>query len=193
MDFFHSKVAMQLVAQYLKHLGMRPATDDDQAFIEQLYASTRDDLRLFSGNPALVANLIAMQQNLQAAGYRSQFPHALHAILEHRGAPVGRIIVDFAAAEVRLVDIAFLPEARGQGFGRAILHALQQSAHARHLPLALRVHSGNVQARGLYLALGFQVCANDGLAEQMIWRNDAETLSETDAQAVTRTTHSTNS
>lgn len=161
---------MHTFKQYLQPLDARAVGGEDQAFLQQLYASTRDDLRQFPGNPAMIASLIAMQQNMQAIGYRNCYPDALHLILEFEGSAIGRVMVDFAAAEIRLVDISLLPQARNQGFGRSILHALQQSAGTKNLPLALTVNKNNPHARRLYLALGFQVCQDEELAEQMVWR-----------------------
>jgi ribosomal protein S18 acetylase RimI-like enzyme len=168
---------MYTLAQHLAHLAhltVRASTSDDQAFLQQLYASTRDDLRHFPGGPALVASLITMQQNLQTAGYSQQFPDATHLIVAHQGAPVGRIITHVSHTAMRLVDIALLPAARKRGFGRAILQALQHSASAQNLPLSLRVNTNNPHAKRLYLAQGFQVCASDALADQMIWRDHAD-------------------
>ena len=165
---------MKIIAQHLKFLTVRPATEADQAFIKQLYASTRDDLRLFPGSPALIASLIDMQETLQAGGYRSQFPDAQHGLLEHGNSPVGRVIVNVGGAEVRLVHIALLPAAQRRGFGRAVVLALQHGARARNLPLALRVDKDNINAKRLYLALGFQVCASDDIADQMLWSGDLQ-------------------
>ncbi len=168
---------MHTLAQHLQHLELRAISEQDQAFLQILYATTRDDLRQLPGSAAL----INMQYDLQTRGFRQQFPDAMHAILERQGVAVGRIIVNFAATEIRLVDISFLPQARRQGFGRAVLQALQHSAKVRNLPLALRVSRGNPHAKRLYLALGFQVCADDSVAEQMIWRQNTEARAEVDA------------
>ncbi len=165
---------MHKLAQHLQDLDLRAITDDDQGFLQALYASTRDDLRRFPGTPAMIANLINSQQHLQTVGYSSQFPDAHYWILEHIGKAVGRVIVNVTADEIRLVNFSLLPEARRRGFGRAILLALQQRAIANNLPLALRVNSDNPVAKRLYLALGFEVCASDQLACQMIWRPTAD-------------------
>jgi ribosomal protein S18 acetylase RimI-like enzyme len=153
----------------------RPA-DADQPFLLHLYASTRDDLRGIDGDPALVASLIAMQRRFQEAGWRENFPAAQQYILVFQGTPIGHIVVDMGTRALRLVDIALLPQARGQGHGSAIVRALQRCAAAAGLPLALSVNSDNGRARRLYLALGFHRSDTNGadaLSEQLVWRAGA--------------------
>jgi ribosomal protein S18 acetylase RimI-like enzyme len=113
-----------------------------------------------------------MQQRLQAAGYRQSFPDAEYRVLEIDGVPCGRIVLAAGAGQLRLVDIALLPEARGQGFGRRVLGALQACAAGHGMPLTLSVHHSNPNARRLYQALGFRALSRDEMAEQMIWNNE---------------------
>ena len=157
------------LADFLHPLGARAAQDGDVDFLARLYASTRMDLHSATANPAFVASLIAMQQRLQGAGYRRDFPHAATVLLERQGTPCGRIVVDAGADALRLVDLALLPQARGQGLGRHILGALQRWAASDALPLALSVHHSNPGARRLYLALGFQSRSRNDVAEQLQW------------------------
>lgn len=149
----------------------RAARDGDAEFLARLYASTRADLHSITAEPAFVAALIAMQQRLQGAGYRRDFPDATYLLLEHHDTPCGRIVVDAAPLALRLVDIALPPEHRGRGLGSHILRALQGCAARHALPLTLAVHHANAPARRLYLALGFQSCGGNDVSEQMIWNN----------------------
>ena len=155
----------------LHPLRARAPDDADADFLARLYASTRPDLDSKTADPAFVASLIGMQQRFQAAGYRNDFPAASHLLLERGGAPCGRIVVDAGAQALRLVDIALLPEARGQGLGRHVLLALQACATQLGVPLTLSVHHSNPQARRLYLALGFHAHTINAVSEQMVWNN----------------------
>lgn len=84
---------------------------------------------------------------------------------------MARIVVNVGAAELRLVDIAVLPEARGSGIGTRTLRALQRCAADQGLALTLSVHHSNPNARRLYQAMGFRTRTRDDMAEQMIWNN----------------------
>lgn len=167
---------MHELARYLNPLTLRSAASSDREFLTRLYASTRDDLRQIPAHPVIVESLIAMQQNMQTAGYRNAYPDAAYLVIDRDEEAVGRIVIDTAPGEIRLVDISLLPPVRGKGIGSAVLRAVQQFAAEKHLPLMLSVHRNNPRARRLYLALGFQLVSGDEMAEQMRWDSAAPGL-----------------
>lgn len=150
-------------------LGIRPARPEDRGFIESLYRSTRDDLRLINGEKEFVEELIGMQQQAQTQGYGDMFPNAMYFVVERLGERVGRIVVDFGPNEVRLVDIAFIPQARGRGYGSQVVKAMQSAAGHARAPLTLSVSRSNLRARQAYLSLGFRVERGDAMSEHMAW------------------------
>jgi GNAT superfamily N-acetyltransferase len=150
-------------------LGMRPARPSDSGFLEALHRSTRDDLRLIDAEDDFIEALIDMQRRAQTEGYGSDFPDAMHFVIEKRGEAIGRAVVDFGHNEVRLVDLAFIPKARGKGFGRAILQGLQRAATQVRAPLALTVMQGNLPALRLYAGLGFQPEEVNAAYVRMVW------------------------
>ncbi|HEX7984620.1 MAG TPA: GNAT family N-acetyltransferase [Duganella sp.] len=154
-------------------LDLREATDADQALLAELYRSTRDDLASL-GDGAAVASLIAMQQRVHAEGRRRQFPGARQLLLYSGGRCVAQLVLDRGPRRLHLVDIAVLPEARGQGFGRALLRWAQRQAADAGVPLDLRVRRDNHTARLLYLELGFRAGAGDDVFEPMRWEPAAD-------------------
>ena len=60
-----------------------------------------------------------------------------------------------AGQDLRIVDIALLPEARGAGIGAALLADVIGHAHARGLRTSIHVEQNN-PARRLYLRMGFK-------------------------------------
>jgi ribosomal protein S18 acetylase RimI-like enzyme len=150
-------------------LVLRPARDSDRGFIEALYRSTRDDLRLVDGEPEMIESLIDMQYRAQHSGYGAQFPEAWHFVVEHAMERIGRVVLDFGENEVRLVDIAFVPTARGKGFGKEVIKALQGTAARVWAPITLTVHPLNVPARRLYASLGFRTLEPHPVAERLVW------------------------
>lgn len=150
-------------------LAIRPAGEEDGGFMEVLYRSTRDDLRLINAEQAVIDAIIGHQYQAQRSGYASMFPNASYSIVERLGDRIGRIVVDVGSAEVRLVDIALLPRARGHGYGAHLLRALQRAASELKAPLALSVDSANLRARRLYHSLGFLVEEAHPVIERMVW------------------------
>lgn len=150
-------------------LTLRPIDGDDHAFLAELYASTRTDLAAMAAAPAFVAQLIAMQQQIQSQGLGLAFPQAEQAIVERDGQPVGRLVSEAGAGRLHLVDLAFMPSARAQGNGSAVLRALQDWAAAHSLPLTLSVSHANEGAARLYARLGFETVASNELQQRMRW------------------------
>ncbi|MES9852603.1 MAG: GNAT family N-acetyltransferase [Candidatus Thiodiazotropha sp. L084R] len=150
-------------------LGIRPARDSDRSFIESLYHATRDDLRLIEAEPDFIESLIEQQQHAQTVGYGDQFPNAMYFIIEKQNERVGRIVIDFGPNEIRIVDVALIPVARGKGYATAILQALKHAATSACAPLVLSVYKHNSTARRLYEQEGFCVEQSDHMVDQMAW------------------------
>jgi ribosomal protein S18 acetylase RimI-like enzyme len=71
--------------------------------------------------------------------------------------------------EIRLVDIALLPEHRGQGIGRRLIEGL--FAEAAGAGKAVRLHVGkDNRAVPLYTRLGFQIIGDKETHFFMEWR-----------------------
>lgn len=133
------------------NLSFRPATDDDyeymyalnkatmQAYVEQTFGAWDDDAmrRRFSEYFRPWATRILAIDG-RDAGY-------LEVILE-----------DEEYQEVHLSNIRIAAEYQGQGIGTRLISEVVRDAHARGLPVTLRVLKAN-PARHLYERLGFVV------------------------------------
>jgi GNAT superfamily N-acetyltransferase len=150
-------------------LNIRPAGQQDKGFLERLYNSTREDLRLLNAQPDFIEALVDMQFQAQQQDYGERFPNAMYFIIEKHTEAVGRATLNFNEVEIRIVDIAFLPEARGNGFGQAIIQSFQACAKQSALPLGLTVSNINQMAIRVYLKLGFQIDSKDQLHTYMSW------------------------
>ncbi len=148
---------------------IRPASSADRTFLETLYHGTREDLRLADAEPEFIDNLINIQFNAQQAGYGEMFPNAMYFVVEKLHELIGRITVDFGSNEIRVIDIAFIPQARGKGFGEIVLRAMQKAAAEARAPLTLTVQPTNFFAKRLYHKLGFHILRAAPMAEQLIW------------------------
>jgi ribosomal protein S18 acetylase RimI-like enzyme len=134
----------------MNELTLRQPGPADQAFLVQLFRSSRPELA------GLPESIVSVQFRGQTLSYNAQYPQADYQIVLWQGRPVGRLVVDRSAARIHLVDIALVPESRGGGIGRTLLTALQGEAARAGLPLRLSVYESN-PARRLYERLGFTV------------------------------------
>lgn len=152
-----------------KGLAMRPANPGDAPFIESLFHSTRNDLRMLDAEDEFIDALIEMQYKAQTQGYGDMFPNAMYFIVEHLGERIGRVTLDFGSNEIRVVDLALIPAARGKGFGTSVLQYVQLTAQKIMVPVALSVAATNFAAAQLYRRLGFQVVESDPMQARMMW------------------------
>lgn len=150
-------------------LSMRPAGTADVPFLERLYRSARPELQQLDAAPEQIETLVAQQYDALQTGAGTQFPNAMHFVVERTAERIGGLIVDFGPNEVRLIYLALLPTARGQGYGRQLLQGLQQAAARTHAPLAVTVWHSNPHSRALYLDLGFVVEESNPAAERLVW------------------------
>ena len=148
---------------------LRVQRDDDDGFAAALYSSTRGDLRQMPADPAVIEQLIAMQQRMQSHGYRQAYPQAIYLVLQHGDTPIGRLVLDRQDQVLHLVDIAILPAAQGQGAGSAVLRGLQAQAGAQQCRIHLAVNKNNTAARALYQRLGFRLRGESDVQEQLEW------------------------
>jgi len=136
-------------------LAERPAAADDADFLFRVYASTRaEELTAFGWPAAMQESFLRMQFHARRQSYEMTYPEAAQTILLCDGTAAGAAIVWRSKDEIRLVDIALLPEHRNRGLGRTWIEGLIGEARKAARPLRLSVLRGNPAAR-LYERLGF--------------------------------------
>lgn len=152
------------------NIGLRPAGPDDEEFLYRVYASTRaDEVAAWGWNQHQQEAFLKMQFKAQQQAYKWQFPTAEHSIILRDEERAGRLIVVKTAQEIRLTDIAILPEYRNAGAGTVFVKDLQDQAQAAGLPLRLRVAKTNAAARRLYERLNFTVTGESDTHFTMEW------------------------
>jgi len=142
---------------------LKLATAKDDAFLAELFSDVHAAEFAPLGLPeGALLQLLNMQFRAQRGGYAAQFPNAVDEILWIGTTRAGRVLVNEAEGEIRLVDIALLGPYRGQGIGGRVLLRLCDRARANGLPLRLSVRFGNPAER-LYTRLGFVRTGADGM------------------------------
>lgn len=157
--------------------SLRPIEDDDWELLYRIYASTREsEMRRVPWSEAEKENFLRFQFHAQRTYYDEHFADAEFSIIEHREVAVGRLYLDRRPDEIRLVDIALLPESRGKGLGGEILADVL--AEGRRKGLLVRIHvEHNNPAMTLYRRLGFEKIEEQGVYWLMEWTPD--TLGQT--------------
>ena len=105
---------------------------------------------------------LRMQFEAQDRWYREQMPDTSFDVVLVGGEPAGRLYVDRREDEIRIVDIALLPEHRGHGIGTRLLRQLLAEADATATRVTIHVERFNPALR-LYERLGFREIADRGV------------------------------
>lgn len=160
------------------NITLRPIQPEDHAFLYRVYASTRmDELAPLDWEEAQIAAFLRMQFTAQHIYYQQHCPAAAFDIILHNDQPIGRLYVDRRPEEIRIVDIALLPEHRHQGIGRALLEGILAEAAAARKPVRIHVEKFNPALR-LYQRLGFRQLSDTGVYFLMEWLPDAHHIDE---------------
>ncbi len=151
-------------------LTLRPVGPADGEFRLAVYRSTRiEELSPLGWPPEQQMMFLKMQFTAQERSHDTAFPFAARSIVYLGDRPVGVIAVSRSSEEIRLVNLALLPEERGHGLGAHIIKQLQEEARICDRPLRLSVLRGN-RAQRLYHKLGFSPAGESELYLQMEWR-----------------------
>lgn len=161
----------KIVTTAPRGLRLRPITDDDLPFLAELYASTRrEEVAQTPWSDEEKEGFLRWQFESQHQHYQTYYPGCEFLMIEREdgGEPIGRLYVDRWEKEIRLVDIALVPDVRGQGLGGALLRELLAEGGARGLPVSIHVEYNNPALR-LYRRLGFQHVDSNGVYYLMRW------------------------
>jgi ribosomal protein S18 acetylase RimI-like enzyme len=157
------------MSQPTMDVALRAVTEDDREFLIEVYGASRDEeLSQVEWPEGQRDAFVRMQFDAQDTSYRAQNPHGSFDVIEVDGRPAGRLYVDHRPGEIRIVDIALLPEYRGSGIGAGLIQRLQQEAAATGCMVSIHVEIDNRAAR-LYERVGFVVAAEAGVYRRMEW------------------------
>jgi ribosomal protein S18 acetylase RimI-like enzyme len=151
-------------------LTFRRIADTDLPFLARVYGSTRAEelASVTYWSEAQKAAFVDLQFHAQHAHYQEYYPEADWLVTSHAGEDVGRLYIERWPSQHRLIDIAFLPEHRGKGFGEALLRDLMDEAAAVNKAVSIHVEKHNPAMR-LYRRLGFTVEEDKGVYDLMRW------------------------
>lgn len=153
---------------------LRPVSESDNEFLLGVYASTREDeLAQAEWAQGQKEMFLRWQFNLQRREYDTRFPDAVYRVILVDQKPAGRIWVGADDEQIRLLDIALLPEFQNRGVGTALLERLKTEAQSAGKALRHMVFVLNNNADRFYERLGFKKIEDFGAYKHMEWRSNA--------------------
>ena len=154
----------------LANLTYRNASSEDAEFLFELYASTRtEELNYWGWDTQQQEAFLKMQFHAQQTSYQNQFPNSSYQIVLMQQLAVGAMLVIRDEAEIRLADIAILPEYRDRGIGSFLIQNLLAEATQVGKPVRLQVIQFN-RANQLYQRLGFSKFGDNGTHFLLEWQ-----------------------
>jgi ribosomal protein S18 acetylase RimI-like enzyme len=138
---------------------LRPSGPRDRELLYRVYASTRaEELANVPWHDDAKDGFLRAQFDAQDRWWREHYAGALFDVVLVDGEPAGRLYVYANEDEIRIVDIALLPEHRGRGIGSALLAGVladgrRVTIHVERMNPALR----------LYERLGFELAEDRGV------------------------------
>lgn len=155
------------MAEILADIEARPSGAADQAFLRQLYESTRaDEMRALGWSASRCRAFLDQQFEFRQRGYLEQFPDALQLVLQQNGQDIGCLHWQCAGTEATLVELSLLPPFRGRGLGSAILGLLTAEADRLGQSIDVHVEDGGL-VQQLCQRFGFDIAGDPGLHVRM--------------------------
>jgi ribosomal protein S18 acetylase RimI-like enzyme len=151
-------------------ITLRSIQADDEQFLCRVYRSTREaELAQVAWSNEQKEAFVQMQFMAQHQYYQEQYTDTTWDIILVDDQPAGRLYVARWLHEMRIVDIALLPDYRNAGIGSMLLRALQAEAEQANKMLSIHVEQFN-PAQHLYERLGFHRVADKGVYWLMEWK-----------------------
>lgn len=152
---------------------LRPLAPTDEAWLRELYASTRSaEMAAVPWPEAAKRSFLDQQFALQRAHFEQHYSEAsfLAILAPETHSPIGRYYVLESGPEHLVVDIALFPRWQNRGIGSTLIRQSQTRAADSGAAMGLHVLKHNPSALRLYQRLGFVVVSDEGMHWRMRWR-----------------------
>lgn len=144
-------------------ISIRSISSSDFAFLKRVYRSTREDeLQLTGWDETQKSKFIEFQFNAQHSHYTNAYDGAELNLILLKNIPVGRLYLWKTKIQIRIMDIALLPDYRGKGIGTRILNSLVQESEESGKKLSIHVEYNN-PALHFYEKLDFKKTDDTGV------------------------------
>lgn len=165
-------------------ISLRPVLPEDEDILLKIYASTREsEMQQAAGwSNEQKETFLRWQLDMQRRDYEKRFPQADYQIILFEGKPAGRLWVGRTPEQIRLLDVAILPEFQNRRIGTHLLRNLIKESEETNVPLRHMIFKLNTAARRFYERLGFRLIEDERmylLMERHPVRNAHEAASDT--------------
>jgi RimJ/RimL family protein N-acetyltransferase len=144
-------------------ISLRPVSQEDEAFILSLYASTREEeLARLPWTLEQKTAFVKMQFAAQKQHYAAIEPGASHEIILRDGVPAGRLYLARKPEVLHILDVTISPQHRSAGVGGFVLRQILSESCAQAVPVSIYVEFFNPSIR-FFERLGFRKGEQQGV------------------------------
>lgn len=156
-------------------LTLRLVSKKDDPFLLELYFSTRDEeLSQVQWAEGQREVFVRWQFDMQRREYDVRFPDARYQVILIDGESAGRFWIGEDEEQIRLLDIALLPQFQRRGAGTLLLQELVKEAERSGKVLRHMVFVLNNDAHRFYERLGFVIIEDLGAYKHMEYKGKSE-------------------
>ena len=150
-------------------IRLRPALAGDEEFLFSVYASERmEELAVVDWDAAQKQEFLWMQFNAQFRYYVEHYRGAEYLVILLDEQPVGRLYIHRRSDQIRVIDIALLPEFQRRGIGSFLLNQVLEEGLKKDLPVTMHVERYH-PALHWYERLGFRLAEDKGVFYLLKW------------------------
>jgi len=143
-------------------ITLRDATAEDDAFLREVYASSRaDEFALAPWGQEQREAFLTSQFRAQHSHYHQQYPQASYQVILVNCDRAGRLYVLREKEHIQILDITVLPQYRRAGIGTSLIRMLLDEGARTDITARIWVESFN-PSRHFFERLGFFQIQEDG-------------------------------
>lgn len=144
-------------------INFRKVSENDFPFLRKVYRSTREEELSRSGmSDEDKSRFIEFQFNAQHAHYSQAYKDAEFDLILLDDEPAGRLYIWRTETQIRIMDIALVPDFQGKGIGTRILQSIIKESEKLGKKVTIHVEYFNPALR-LYERLGFKKVDDIGI------------------------------
>lgn len=152
-------------------------TKSDEQFLTELYASTRAaEMAIAPWNEEQKRAFLKMQFEAQDRYYRERYPNASFEIIKLNDQSVGRFYHAELADQIRIIDLAFLPEHFDKKVFIELVERMMQKGEQAGKPVRIYLESLDPTVE-IFVNLGFQKIDEHGI--YFLWQYQPAALKTT--------------
>ena len=149
--------------------SVRPCTAPDDALVYDVFCTTWQSEVAALPNQSLAQHVLRIQHIAQERRLAETHPGFERLVVLDDGEPAGRLYLDRNGAQIEILDLTLLEQARGREVGTRLMSELFDLATREDRTIEISISRRREQTNNFYLKQGFRLTAVDDLDNHFEW------------------------